>query len=175
MADSIVGVHIYTVTQKRNRKSELISFTQSGDGARLKEYCPNFFEKYSSIKDDDSDVIRLWYFEPKPNNGASFHGWIKYGSSGYESDIIDRKTRELLYERKASDVDVIPLYYRLWVPSSGDFALLALQTFGQRSCVGRVQSALESGFRASNPGFRLDLKPFIPAQLASFKQHHYLL
>lgn len=168
MAESIVGLHIYSVTQHKKRNKIKIEFSKNGDGARLRDYADRFFRLHST-PDDDENNSRTWFFEPKPNNGNSYHGIIRYGSSGYESDIIDRKSRDLNYKRKVTDIDVIPLYYRLWVPSAGEFALLALQTFGQRSCVNRVQSALIRGYSANNNGHLIVVKPIVPTKLKNFR------
>lgn len=140
-----------------------------GTGSSLKEYCPQFIETFSTTSNRGEESGRTWYLSPQPNNGSSFHGLIYYGSTGYESDIIDKETRKLQYQRKVSDIDIIPLYYCIWVPDYGDYGLLALQTFGLRSCVGRFQTAFESGFRSIFDGYRLAMKPVIPAELASYK------
>ncbi|WP_182446978.1 hypothetical protein [Cereibacter sphaeroides] len=92
-----------------------------------------------------------------------------YGSSGFATDIVDRETRSTQYKRKISDIEIFPLYYRIWVPTSGKYALLALQTFGQRSCVGRFQNAMEAGFRQTNSGFRIVFKPVAPGEISSYK------
>lgn len=93
-----------------------------------------------------------------------------YGSTGFAADIVDRNSRAKQYSRKVTDMEIIPLYYRLWVPHRGDFALLALQTFGQRSCVGRFQAALERTFRHTNAGYRIVFNPLAPAQIATYRK-----
>jgi hypothetical protein len=101
--------------------------------------------------------------------GRSWHGIIRYGSSGYESEIIDRRTRTLRLKREVTDMDVIPLYFRFWVPERGDYALIALQTFGQRSCVNRFQQAFESFFRTSYDGYRVTYSAVVLTDLESVK------
>lgn len=170
MADFVIGLHIYAVRQHLSRSPSTVALAPSGNGARLTKYCPTFFDRYSKQVDGGSDGrIRSWYLEPEPNNGKSFHGIIRYGSSGFSEEIRDRKTREVKYNRVPSDIGTIPLYYRMWVPDKGEYALLGLQTFGIRSCVGLFTQAFLDGYRGINDGYHLTFTPVVPAQLASFK------
>ena len=140
--DNSIGLHIYAITQHKTRKPKKIVFSDSGDGARLSKALPHFIEKYKSAEYEEGETPRPWYLDPKNQNGATSDGLIMYGSSGFATDIVDRETRSTQYKRKISDIEIFPLYYRFWVPTSGEYALLALQTFGQRSCVHRFQTCL---------------------------------
>lgn len=167
--DNSIGLHIYAISQHKTRKPQKITFSENGDGSRLLKALPHFVKKYKSALGEEGDTPRPWYLEPNDQNGGTFEGSIMYGSSGFATDIVDRETRSTQYKRKISDIEIFPLYYRLWVPDTGSYALLALQTFGQRSCVGRFQLALESGFRQTNSGFRIVLNPVAPGEIASYK------
>lgn len=167
--DNSVGLHIYAITQHKTRKPPKIVFSESGDGSRLLKAVPHFIQKYESAEDEEGAPARPWYLVPQAQKGGTFEGLIMYGSSGFATDIVDRETRTTQYKRKISDIEIFPLYYRLWVPTAGEYALLALQTFGQRSCVGRFQQALESGFRQTNSGFRIVFNPVAPGEIASYR------
>lgn len=168
--DNSIGLHIYAITlHQKGAPKKKIKLTAIGVGAKLSAFCPNFINHHKSAIDPNSGVARVWYLEPEPTNGQTFEGWIMYGSTGFTADIVDRKSRAKLYTRKVTDMEVMPLYYRLWVPQNGDCALLALQTFGQRSCVNRFKSALESMFRNTNSGYRIIFNAVAPAQIASYK------
>jgi len=167
--DNSIGLHIYAISQYRKRKNKKITFSGSGDGFGLLKTVPHFIKKYESAKDEESGTARPWYLDPNDQNGGTFEGSIMYGSSGFATDIVDRETRSTQYKRKISDIEIFPLYYRLWVPDSGDYALLALQTFGQRSCVGRFQKALASGFRQINSDYRILFNPVAPGEIASYR------
>ena len=167
--DNSIGLHIYAISQHKTRKPKKIKFSDSGDGARLLKATPHFIKKYKSAEHDEGETPRPWYLVPEAQNGGTFEGSIMYGSSGFATDIVDRETRSTQYKRKTSDIEIFPLYYRLWVPKDGEYALLALQTFGQRSCVGRFQTALEAGFRQTNSGYRIVFNPVAPGEIASYQ------
>ena len=167
--DNSIGLHIYAITQHKKRKPKKIAFSESGDGSRLLKTMPHFINKYSNAEYEEGETPRPWFLAPKSQVGGTFEGSIMYGSSGFATDIVDRETRSTQYKRQTSDIEIFPLYYRLWVPDDGDYALLALQTFGQRSCVGRFQLALESGFRQTNSGHRITITSVAPGEIASYK------
>lgn len=167
--ENSIGLHIYAITQHKTRKPKKILFSENGDGARLLKSVPNFINKYKSAEYEDGETPRPWYLDPSSQKSGTFDGSIMYGSSGFATDIVDRETRSTQYKRKISDIEIFPLYYRLWVPTAGEYALLALQTFGQRSCVGRFQTALESGFRQTNSGHRIVFNPVAPGEIASYQ------
>lgn len=169
--DNSIGLHIYAITlHQKGKPKKKIPLMASGEGSLLSAFCPHFVKHHTSPIDPTSGFARAWYLAPEPSNGQTFEGWVMYGSTGFAADIVDRKSRAKQYSRKVTDMEVIPLYYRLWVPHGGDFALLGLQTFGQRSCVNRFRGALEATFRSTNAGYRIVFNPVAPAQIAAYKK-----
>jgi hypothetical protein len=167
--DNQIGIHIYRITVHRTRKPQKIQLSSGGEGANLFSATKYFIETFSQATEEGSQIARPWYFDQVIVDGRSWHGLIRYGSSGYESEIVDRRTRSLRFKREITDMDVIPLYFRIWVPDKGDYALIALQTFGLRSCVNRVREALEQYFRRSHDGFRLTYSPVVMTDLESIR------
>jgi hypothetical protein len=152
-----------------NRKPKAIPLERHGRGAALSEFCPTFVEKYSRQINGAEGVSRSWYLEPESCSDFSHHGIVRYGSTGYSEEIRDRKTRAVQYNRVPSDIGTIPLYYRIWVPENGAFGLLALQTFGSRSCVGRFRDAFLKDFRSMNKDIMLTFPTILPSDVAKYR------
>lgn len=169
MAGTTIGLHIYAVKMHYERKHKTIKLSTSGDGAALANYSPQFFQTFAQQIGGATGSARSWYLEPKPKIGSSYHGIVRYGSTGFSEEIRDRKTRKIQYNRLPTDIGTIPLYYRLWVPDKGDYALLGIQTFGSRSCVERFKEAFLKGFRAKNEKIMLTFSAVMPTQIAKFK------
>ncbi|MGQ3674230.1 hypothetical protein ACT6QH_01820 [Xanthobacter sp. TB0139] len=169
MADNAIGLHVYAITQYRMRNSQSIPLSASGEGRLLKEFIPKFIRKFSTAEYEDGSRARFWHLNSVSSNSDTTDGVIRYGSSGFESTIVDSKSLKENYARKVTDVEVIPLYFRLWIPQSGQYGLVALQTFGQRSCVGRFCRGFENGYRSVNDGYRVAFAPVVPAKLASYR------
>lgn len=169
MLDNQIGLHVYRVTQHKTRKPATVPFAVSGVGAQLRSLMPGFISQYTDPMDLESGLARPWYFVPTTDDGFSMHGVIQYGSSGYEGKLVDSRTRAHQYDRKVTDMEVIPLYYRFWIPESGPFGLLAFQTFGLRSWVNRIREQLEAAYRSKYDGFRIVFTPVMPNELGTFK------
>lgn len=168
MSENIIGLHIYSLTLHKTQKPEKVPLTETGTGSEIKRCLPQFTEHYSQQYDGGNDAARTWFLDVREELENVSEGLIMYGSSGFESDIVDRNTKQLNYQRKVTDVDVIPLYYKIWVPNEGEYGLMALQTFGLRSCVGRFQEAFRSFFKAKNDGLRIIFTPIVPNNLPNF-------
>ncbi|WP_027145814.1 hypothetical protein [Mesorhizobium sp. WSM3626] len=110
---------------------------------------------------------RTWFFEPKKTNSIrTVQGYINYGTHGFESKFKDVTTRKEKYQRKASDLEEIPLYFQIWVPSNSEFALMAFQSFQGRSCVSFVRSSMIRDFEDKHHGYAMTFR--VVASTASF-------
>lgn len=91
------------------------------------------------------------------------HGYINYGTHGFESKFKDVKTRKEKYSRKATDLEEIPLYFQLWAPDDSKLALIAFQSFQGRSCVTFVRIAMMADFEKQHPEYALTFAVVAPA------------
>lgn len=106
----------------------------------------NFVDSRKNIT-ERSDLQRAWYAEPAMSTDREFcFGWIKWGTYGFGSALIDPETREEKYRRIVSDVEEIPLFYHFYFPENCNFSIVSLQSFAGRSCVIPFLSALKEEF-----------------------------
>lgn len=169
MSETLIGLHVFTIHARYRRSEKNIQLSQSSEGAALASYCEDFIKKYSEEADGKQTDTRSWYLEPNTETPMAHHGIVRYGTTGFSEEIRDRKTKSIQYNRKPTDIGTIPLYYRLWIPKQGEYGLLALQTFGSRSCVERFKQAFYKGFRSRHPTIVLDFKPVMPMHVAKFR------
>lgn len=126
----------------------------------------NKFVKDQSNVTQDSERQRIWFFDkPKVSGANEIDGSIKYGAYGFESDLIDSKTKSHKYRREVGDYEQIGLYYQFWWPENASGALLAMQSFQGRSCITLVTKALADAFKAEYPGFSLRVRKVMPDSL----------
>ncbi|MDR6664281.1 hypothetical protein [Rhizobium sp. 1399] len=110
---------------------------------------------------------RTWFFEPIATPSIRVvHGYINYGTHGFESKFKDVRTRKQKYKREATDLEEIPLYFQMWAPSASKYALMAFQSFQGRSCINYVRSAMIADFANRYPDFQLSF--IIVAPSSSF-------
>ena len=152
-----IGLRLYKLVARRLRDRE----KETVDAADLAISVPAFLDHFVAdhTNEDavsDAERERSYYFEPTEAYGlGSVRGYIHYGTFGFESRIKKPKARTASYNRKADDVEEIPLYFDFWCPPKADFAIASLQSFGIRSCIHLVLHEMTKKFEALNPGFRL--------------------
>jgi len=150
-------VHIHKV-QDRNPVGFQKDVMTSDPYVFMKEFVKNNQE----IRDRE-DLQRSWFLDAKPVDGArDIKGYIKYGTYGFESNLIDRKSKKSNYKRKSSDLEEIPLYFQFWVPDAGPCGFAVFQSFQGRSCVTLVIGAITEQFKAKHKGYALSFKKIMP-------------
>lgn len=134
-------------------------------GRTFDEFLKSFVAE-QSVATQDSERQRIWYFDtPKLSKVNEIDGFIKYGVYGFESNLIDSKTRKHRFKREVGDFEQIDLYYQFWRSSGAAGALLAMQSFQGRSCISLVTKAAAEAFRKEYPGFTLRIRKLMPASL----------
>ncbi|HWL06762.1 MAG TPA: hypothetical protein VNQ99_17800 [Xanthobacteraceae bacterium] len=140
------------------------------DGSEVKSPVPDLYEFFADFMARKTDPIvvaeatRTWYMDPRPYEGTrAVHGYIKYGTHGFESTFTDVNTRQEQFQRKATDVEIIPLYFQVWSPEGSQIALIAFQSFTGRSCITHVRPAMIAEFSEAHPEYSLSFSIVTPA------------
>ncbi|QDH73619.1 hypothetical protein [Brevundimonas sp. M20] len=152
-----IGLRFYKIFAKRLRGKYDEIATASDLSVTIPDYLSNFVDSHS--EDDtvaDAEKERSYYFVPAENYGiGSIRGHVHYGTFGFESKIKKYKSKAVAYKRASSDTEEIALYFDIWCVPKEDFAILALQSFGGRSCVHLVLHDMQIEFEKANKDFRL--------------------
>lgn len=152
-----IGLRFYRLFVRGLRDREKKDVPASELSVPLSEFLTRFVDEHSAEEAvSDAEKERSYYFEPRETYGlGSIRGHVRYGTFGFESRIKKHKSKTVAYIRKSSDVEEIPLFFDAWSPPSEDFSILALQSYGGKSCVHLILFDMMRSFEALNPGFRL--------------------
>lgn len=159
---SAIGLRVYRIGVNERGVSTPLPL----NSAALAEKVPNFISRFikahtNAIK--NSGLERSLSFDIKcEGEPGNSYGYIRYGTYGYESDLVDADTNEKNYRRKSTDVEEIPLYYEFWCPKGSSFGLAAFQSFGGRSCINLLVSQMRHNFEKANPQHILTFKKLQP-------------
>ena len=157
-----IGVRVYQINVENEENGSQITMSSGAAEGDVYKFFFFFFGKNTEIN-DHSRKQRSWYFEKNLNSEpSSLYGYIKYGTYGFESDLIDRKTKENNYRRKAGDLEEIPLYFHFWIPEGSSFGLVAFQSFGSRSCVTILIDAATKMYSEKRKGYKLRFRKLMP-------------
>ncbi|WP_063980588.1 hypothetical protein [Bradyrhizobium sp.] len=161
-----IGLRFYRIGVRRKADKTQMKVGPGAVPCDLFEFFEHFLKK-KTVPTVETSEPRTWFFEEKASNFERMvHGYINYGTHGFESKFKDVKTRKEKYLRKATDLEEIPLYFQLWSPDDTKFALMAFQSFQGRSCVTFVRTSLISEFEKGYPEYSLSFAAVTPA--ASF-------
>lgn len=166
MQDNSVGVYNYRIGFKRARGASLGA--SDLPGKPFKDFLLDYLESRPEPA-ESANSPRRWYVDKilEKDDGAS--GIIQYGRTGFGSRLVDGKTRQQMYERAASDIEIIPIYHRFWVPKYGLYSVWSIQAFGGYSCNTLVVNDFRNAFKSTYPGFICVPYPIYPAELGIFQ------
>ncbi|MDB5616212.1 hypothetical protein [Tardiphaga sp.] len=158
-----IGLRFYRVGVRRKADKTFMVVGVGATPCDLLEFAESFVTAKATPTVETSES-RTWFFETHESNGDRvLHGYINYGTHGFESKFKDVKTRKEKYNRKATDLEEIPLYFQIWAPDETKYALMAFQSFQGRSCVTFVRTAMTADFEKQYPEYTLTFAAVAPA------------
>lgn len=126
------------------------------------------FVQQRSVPTEETVSPRTWFFEEQEFSGIrGIHGLINYGTHGFESKIIDVKSKEQKYQRIATDLEQIPLYFQYWIPDKSDFGLAAYQSFQGRSCINFIHTAATHAFENRKNAHKISFRILAPGDIGN--------
>ena len=155
-----IGMRVYMVTLHKRGAAAPVPFEDTGAGATVPDFIEVFKTAHlASVQDAD----RSWYLEERETDGlGSSKGYVHYGMSGFESRIIDSKTKKKKYERQVTDSEEVPLFYEFWYPpDKQDYVLVLFQSFQGRSCITMMCKTFREEFESSHPDYTVRFKKLI--------------
>ena len=163
---SAIGLRVYRITVNKRGDKTRLPLDCDDLSTSVPEFITDFISNHSNPTQDE-EMERSWYFENRNDDGlGSSQGYVHYGTFGFESNLIDTKTKKKNYRRKATDAEEIPLFYEFWCPEEESFGFAAFQSFQVRSCIRLVMKRMKDVFEARNPAFVLVFKKLLPGDAA---------
>lgn len=158
-----IGLRFYKIEIRHKAGKEPLDVGPGGQPCDLFDFFEHFVEQKSDPTEEQSEP-RSWFFEKiQTNSIRTIHGYINYGTHGFESKLKDVKTKKEKYSRLSTDLEEIPLYFQIWVPSGSTSAFVCFQSFQGRSCVSFVRNAAGAYFKKNYPDYMMSFSIIVPA------------
>ena len=164
-----IGAYVYRVQVRKVRDYTALSFSEDDLGLKLRQAFLDFTHKFSEPEDKES-TNRRWYFSEMEQEGSGYQGTVEYGRTGFSSRLIDLTSRQVQYERVASDLDFIPLFNRFWVPDEYEFGLWVFQSFSGYSCNALMLDDFARFWRSRYETTRLAVSAVLPEELKQVRE-----
>ena len=159
---SAIGFRAYVLTVHPKGNRTAIPFDDNGLKMTPNAFVTKFVTSHATAVQND-ERERSWYFEQKDSAGSgNSTGYVHYGTFGFESNLVNSKTKTSNYRRQVDDVEEIPLFYEFWWPKDSNHILAMFQSFAGRSCIQLVLGQIQEDFVKQNPGYALLTKKLLP-------------
>lgn len=157
-----IGLRVYKIVVVEEGSTAALDHDHKGLGVSLEKFVHKFVDAHDVIKQHAQEE-RSWYIQEndRSEEGQS-SGLIHYGTFGFESNLIDSKTKTRQYRRQVTDIEEVPLYYEFWVPSDCKVGFAAFQSFQGRSPITLITTSMRDQFKAQNKGYSLYFYKVMP-------------
>ena len=157
-----IGLRVYKIVVVEEGRTAPLPHDLDDLNINLDDFVHAFVDAHDAIK-EHAEEERSWYIQEKDRDteGQS-SGLIHYGTFGFESNLIDGKTKTKQYRRKTTDIEEVPLYYEFWVPSDCKVGFAAFQSFQGRSPISLITKSMRESFKVRNKGYSLYFYKVMP-------------
>ena len=160
-----IGLRIYRAFITKDGDTKGVEFSENSTTADPYVFIHKFLSN-ENLKVVNDLSQRNWHVKDityASEDNRNFFGTIRYGIYGFESDLVDTKTSEVVHNRALHHAEVIPLSFHVWSPTDANWAYICMQSFQGRSCVTVVQEVISEEFTKANEGYRLRFVKISPS------------
>lgn len=156
-------------TNSNKNKAETLSSLSSGHD--FLDISDKYFQSISDLVTEASEQ-KAFQGKNHVRENRLMWGLIESGNYGYGATLKNVRTRKVQYERDTNDVELLPYFYMLYVPSGYDRSILILQKFGNLGIKSILSNALIHQFNTDHEVFdlKLDFKPYLDPHVL----YHYI-
>ncbi|WP_152032626.1 hypothetical protein [Ereboglobus luteus] len=122
----------------------------------------NYFGKLQTKKINDPSSKKVLSAKQVTSKSPNFEGLVITGEYGYETELLDVKGKKKPYQRSTTEAELLPFYFRYYIPKTGDSSVLLLQRFGTSGVRKTLGNNLLPEFEKQFSGVKLFITPLIP-------------
>ena len=145
-----ISLAAYTIKVWNLDEKDAEPVSDFADSNDLLKFFQGLFAKLKVNPDDNKKVQQVVSVTELKTDGRNLYGVIETGEYGVESNIWSTETNKVVHKKKASEAEMLPFYFLLYIPEGPDEAILLLQrssTFGIRRVLQQLAGpAFEEGF-----------------------------
>ena len=155
------GFHVYTLRIRERYEKEAETLSAIQDDTDL---LPTLFAGLKSEVEahkNDPAAERMACVKQVSKRERSLTGIFTAGNYGEATDIVDSIRASVSYEKKTTDAEMLPCFFRLEIPEDKDEALLILQRDNRVSSKAAFSSLLNSVVMQIDPELRVHITPLV--------------
>lgn len=156
MDDVSIGLLLYEISVQSSDKTSIASDWRKRDDYDLKENIKLFIN--DSLKEKIYGEKQKTYSFDLKEEGDYLAGYVRYGTYGVDSNLVDIDRSEVVHVRKQNHAEITELYYCLFFSPEHPHPFLALQTYKQFSCATLVQESMRKYLKDKHSDYRLNFQ-----------------
>lgn len=141
------------------------------DGKDLFNELKQYFESLQNTKIDENfkKVLKIKELD-LDNKNRELKGIIETGEYGYEAPLFDIVKNEPSYTKKKTEAELLPFYFRIYIPSDKNEGIILLQKIKQMGIRTILSQELNKYFEQSN--FIVELNHYLDKEyVENYLQH----
>src|SRR5689334_22199590 len=127
MAATRVLLSAYTIRihlKRRQPTEKLDLFDGEHD---FVDICMDFLEAQKAVQAHDKEAQHLMVLHKLRKDDRAICGLFRSGEYGHACEVINAVAGEVVYNKKMTDADMLPFYFRIEVPNDSDEGFLIVQ------------------------------------------------
>ncbi len=159
-----IGIASYSLRVRPRRSArEYRLLGQLGPNRTLLQFLHSFFDALQRRHRRSAESTHLLRVRNLDTDKTDVWGTVEAGEYGFGAAGVDIETLRARYQRRPTDAELLPFFFRAHAPAKGDCGILLLQRFGPIGVYSVLEEALHAAFGRSFPDSTLDLSRLVPA------------
>lgn len=165
-----ISLSTYTLRIRKRGTSEFVSLSELYDKFDFFDIFNKHLENLSTktISNDKTQKVLGVKVHTPYKAERLFSGIFESGEFGHTSDIRNKNDMSLSYRKTVEDAEVIPFYFRVYIPEKKNEAIIILQNFKQYQIKGIFQSTINEYFKQNYNRYTVELFTLAPEQLIEY-------
>lgn len=164
----MISLSAYTISivdKINSKRKALNSFDGKSDFLKVVYDYINQNLKNPITYPDDKRLMRFKLVDPISKRYMV--GRLETGEYGYTSDLYDTVGKKQSHNRTKAEAEMLPFWLYIQIPAGSERGAIVFQRFKQFGVRSYFSTALSHYFEKTYPGFKLEIKRALPAQVIS--------
>src|SRR4029077_11616359 len=164
MAATRVVLSAYRIRIRKKQTRTYLTLDLFDDKQDFLELCTKCLADQLEVQQRNEEAQHLIVLDKLEKDDRAMYGLIRSGEYGQACDVVNAVNGRVVYNKKVTDADMLPFYFRVEVPTDSDKGLLIVQK--GNSFTGGIKTTLEKKlkqcFETKNEDYRVDFDALLP-------------
>lgn len=164
---SKISLSVHTVRIRRKRTDNYLPLSSFSEGFDFIDVFNDYLTDHTTSHSLDSNAKSVLMVKEHLKRARTIRGKIRTGDYGYETEIVDTNDGATKYTKSATEAEVLPFFFMVYIPENKDEGLLVLQRFGNLGITNTLKNSINKYLSGKDTleGYSVELKSLIPEEV----------